>query len=288
MKLTKLAVMGLAIATSIQPALAQIAGDTQSIAPNRAETSLDEPTAAPAPDPTPAGGSATGGEWHFSASPYLWFPGIYGTVGARGRDAGVHVGAIDLLSHLRFGLMGAVEARRGPFVLPLDIVWARLRDDKAIPAANLLATTANVKAGLLILTPKVGIRVLNEEKIKFDVLAGFRYWHLGENLKFSPSLLNLNFKRSQDLVDPVVGGRIEAALSPKFVVNILGDVGGWDTGSKLEYQVAGLIGYKIKESATLQAGYRYLDLNYRRGGTNPAIFNVNLTGVLFGVTFNLK
>jgi hypothetical protein len=184
--------------------------------------------------------------------------------------------------------MGAVEARRGPFVMPLDMIWVRLRDDKAVPRPGLGATTADVKVGLLILTPKVGLRVFDLEKIKFDVLAGARYWHLGENLKFSPSLLGLNFTRSQNLVDPVVGARIQAALAQKFVVNILGDVGGWGTGSTLEYQVAGLLGYRISENLILQAGYRYLDLNYLRGGSRPAVCDIALSGVTFGVTINLK
>jgi hypothetical protein len=300
MKRTNLAVVSLVFATAIQPVLAQVNKDTlQSIAtPTRAETQFDAPgaddggstAAATAPDtpqaaaPAPAGG----GEWHFSVSPYLWLTGVHGTVGAYGRDVGVHASAIDLLSHFRFGLMGAVEARRGRLVAPLDFIWARLGDDSAVPFPGLGATTANAKVQLVILTPKVGVRVFDEEKFKFDVLAGFRYWHLGENLQFSPSILNLNFTRSQNLVDPVVGGRIESALSQKWVVNVLGDVGGWGTGSTLEYQVAGAIGYRVKESITVLAGYRYLDLDYSRGGASPAIAHFHLSGIVLGATFNLK
>jgi hypothetical protein len=62
-------------------------------------------------------------------------------------------------------------------------------------------------------------------------------------------------------VDPLVGGRIQMALSPKVVINVLGDVGGWETGSQLEYQVAGLLGYRIKPALTFQAGYRYLNVD---------------------------
>jgi hypothetical protein len=128
--------------------------------------------------------------------------------------------------------------------------------------------------------------VINEEKIKIDALTGFRYWHLGENLKFNPSLLGLNFSGSQDFVDPLVGGRIQAALAPKIVVNVLGDVGGWGTGSQLEYQFAGLLGYRIKPAWTLQAGYRYLFIDYRT--SRAFIFNATTSGVVFGVTLNLK
>jgi hypothetical protein len=184
--------------------------------------------------------------------------------------------------------MGSVEARHKWLLLPVDMVWARLGDDKAIPFPNLEATSANVRANMFILTPKVGARLLNEEKIKGDVLVGFRYWYFGETVNFVPT--SLNFSRSQSWVDPVVGGRIEAALSPKVVANILGDVGGWGTGSQLEYQVGGFLGYKIKPSLTLQVGYRYLTFDYRKNGGNlgPTRLNLGMSGAVIGATFAIK
>jgi hypothetical protein len=146
----------------------------------------------------------------------------------------------------------------------------------------------DVKASELILTPKVGVRLLDEPKIKCDFLTGFRYWHFGETLKFNPSALNLNFSTSQSWVDPLVGGRIESPLSSKISATVFGDVGGWGTGSQLEYQVGGVLGYKLKETTTFQAGYRYLAVDYRGGGVRQPVFDVAMSGVLIGVTFNLK
>jgi hypothetical protein len=210
---------------------------------------------------------------------------VHGTVGARGRTASVHASASDLLSHFRFGLMGAMEARYKRVVLPLDMMWVRLGDDKALPGPNLLATTANMKGSEFILTPKIGFRVIDQEKFKIDALTGFRYWHFGENLQFTPSTLGLDFSASQNWVDPLVGGRIQAALSPKVEVTIAGDVGGWGAGSQLDYQMVGLLGYRIKPKWTLQAGYRYLDVNYRSGGS---VVDTATSGVVFGVTIALK
>jgi opacity protein-like surface antigen len=209
-------------------------------------------------------------------------------VGAFGRDALVSASPIDLLSHFRFGLMATAQARWKRLVLPLDVIWARFGDDKGLPSVGLGAATANVKASVFILTPKVGVRLLDEPKIKCDFLTGFRYWHLGQSLNFSPSILNLNFSSSQSWVDPLVGGRIESPLSSKLVAAVFGDVGGWGTGSQLEYQVGGTLGYKVKENVTLQAGYRYLDVNYRGGGLAQPVFDTHLSGVALGVTFNLK
>jgi hypothetical protein len=245
------------------------------------------PTADTASGPPQAGPAGPDNAWHFAVSPYLWFPGVHGTaVGPGGRGESFRASPGDLLSNFRFGLMGAVEARRKRVVLSGDLMWIRLEADKAIPFPGLGATSAQIKATEFLLTPKIGFRVINNEIIKIDALTGFRYWHLGESLNFNPSLLGLNFSGSQNFVDPLVGGRIQAALSPKIVVNILGDVGGWGTGSQLEYQWAGLLGYRIKPAWTLQVGYRYLFIDYR--GSRGFVFNATTAGVMFGVTLNLK
>ena len=65
-------------------------------------------------------------------------------------------------------------------------------------------------------------------------------------------------------------------------------VGGWGTGSELEYQVGGLLGYKVKPNLTLQAGYRYLYVDYEKNGGNDAFIKATTSGVIFGVTIVLK
>jgi hypothetical protein len=252
-----------------------------------AQPAAGDPASSPPPQ---ASKSSPDDAWHFAVSPYLWFPGVHGTVvDANGNGVGFRASPSDLLSHFQIGLMGAVEARHKWLVTSMDIFWIRLEDDKAIPLppdVGLGAIGANIHATEFFLAPKIGVRVINQEKIKIDALTGFRFWHFGESLNFNPSALGLNFTGSQNFVDPLLGGRIQLDLSPKIVVNILGDVGGWNTGSKLEYQVAGLLGYKIKPALTLQAGYRYLNLDYP--GKRSVVFNVTTAGVLFGATLTLK
>ena len=64
-----------------------------------------------------------------------------------------------------------------------------------------------------------------------------------------------------------------------------GDVGGWGVGSQLEYQIVGLLGYKLKPKWTLQAGYRYLFVDY---SSSTFLYNTVESGALFGATINLK
>src|SRR6201999_2495239 len=102
-----------------------------SIAQGPLDTTVQEQTPrAPAPQPV---ASPDDGGWHFSASPYLWFPGMSGTVGLRGYDASVHASPGDILSNFHIGLMGLVEARKNRFSLPVDIIWVKLEADRGLP-----------------------------------------------------------------------------------------------------------------------------------------------------------
>ncbi len=105
----------------------------------------------------------------------------------------MHASAAGLLSNFRFGLMATVDARHNHIVTPVDIIWIRLGDDKALPFPNLPATSANVKLDEIILTPKLGGRVVDTNKFKVDALAGIRYWHIGQDFAFSPSRLGLDY-----------------------------------------------------------------------------------------------
>jgi len=222
--------------------------------------------------------------WHFAVTPYLWFAGASGRVGALGHNAGVHASAGDLLSHFDIGLMGLVEARKNRFVLPVDFLWIKLRADKALPFDQGL-NSIQVKATQTILTPKAGYRIVDGKKIKIDALAGFRYWHLGQTLNFQPQLFN-GFSRSANWVDAVAGGKMEVPLSEKALISIAADAGGG--GADLDYQTVGALGYQLGKKAILQLGYRYLYVNYH---TNPPVlfvYDLHTSGALLGITFNLK
>jgi hypothetical protein len=242
----------------------------------------DAEAATPA-TPAPPVGEPTS-DWHFAVSPYLWFPGVHGTIGAQGHEASIHASPGDLLSHFRFGLMGLVDTRYKRIVIPVDMMWIRLGDNRALPLTD-EAVNAQVKGQEFILTPKIGYRLVDSEIVKIDALTGFRYWHFGESLRLFTSENSVKFSSSQNWVDPLVGGRILANLSPKISVSIGGDVGGWNTGSLLDYQFGAILGYRIKPAVVLQAGYRYLSVDYRSNGTT---INTVTSGALIGATITLK
>jgi hypothetical protein len=228
--------------------------------------------------PTPDG-------WHFAVSPYLWMSGIHGTVGVGGRDASVHAGFGDIISNLNLGLMAATELQHKRVLLLTDMMWIKLSEDKGFPENQVGEITAKSKVQNFMLGPEVGYRLVERSLFNVDAFTGFRYWHLGSSLEFEPNPLGQKFSTSQNWVDPLVGARLQMPLSPKLRFTVFGDVGGFGAGSQLEWQVAGLLGYQLKKRFTLQAGYRYLDVNYRSGGFK---YDVAMSGLLLGTTIRFK
>ena len=158
----------------------------------------------PSPDPAepadpgpPQGGTASGqkaadDQWHLAISPYLWLPGVHGTIGDANHDISFRASASDLLSHFRFGLLGFVDARRNRLLVPIDMMFLRLGDNKALPFPGFGENTADLTANVFIFTPKLGVRVVDGKMMKVDALAGIRYWHFHENVSFTPINPNVN------------------------------------------------------------------------------------------------
>ena len=252
-----------------------------------------------------ANATSSDDRWHVDSNSYFWLPGVRGTLSVLGRTVGIHASAIDLAKNARLGIMHSYDFSYNRFVIPVDIFFVRLKADKSLPFPGLMATTATATVNELILTPKIGYRLIDTRTgIKVTAVTGVRYWHVGESLGFSPNPLNLNISRSQNWADPLVGANIHVPLTPKIVADIQGDVGGWGAGSQLEYQIVGLLGYKKQVNLTLfrhklptdwtfQAGYRYLYVNWQNTtGRGPLrsnnILDLVTSGVVLGTTVVLK
>jgi len=243
--------------------------------------------AASTPGSTPQNTPAADDNWHIGITPYIWFAGLHGTVGALGYDSSVHAGFGDVFEYLNIGLMGAVEARKGRILLPVDFMWMKLSDDKGLPLSPFPGiTSVKVKVDQSLLTPKFGYRLLDQQKLKADGTFGIRYFHLGENLSLQPSGLLSNRSQSANWVDAVAGGRLTMPVSPKAAIMVLGDAGAG--GANLDYQVAGLLSYQVKPKIVLQAGWRYLYVNYRPNSGASFVYDMTTSGIILGATFNIK
>src|SRR5215467_483506 len=79
---------------------------TAAMAASAPSTEVDAQTQTTSTSAPSQADADTDAGWHVTVSPYLWFPGMSGTVGAKGHEASVHVSPADLLTNFNFGLMG--------------------------------------------------------------------------------------------------------------------------------------------------------------------------------------
>jgi len=71
-------------------------------------------------------------DWEFRLTPYLWFAGFTGTVGAGGRTADIDAPFRDVFDELNFGAMVNFEARKNRFTTLVDGFYVSLTDEKSI------------------------------------------------------------------------------------------------------------------------------------------------------------
>lgn len=281
----------LTFAVALAPALCVPAIAQQSAA----IVSPDQAASAPAPAPQNAtaaqASSGTGwassnadltdNKWHYYGTLYIWFPGISGTVGIRGLKAGMHVTAGEIFSNFRGGIVGLFTPTYNRFSAPVDVMWMRLKDSKAIPFAPGYSVQALLNQA--IITPKVSYLLVNNPKIKIYGAAGPRIWHVGTTLNLSPAILGRGLYNGPTWTDFVMGGRFSVPLGSKATVDILGDAG--EGGATLDYQVAGFVNYQLKPKWALQGGWRYMTVHY---GNNGNLFNATIQGIVLGATYKFK
>ena len=255
-----------------------------------ADTSAAAPEATaspdPVPNPVPQYGSpfATGDNWRGTISIYGWFPGVHGTVGALGHNAGFSAPFSDVFHTLKGIIPIAVEADKGRFVMPIDYFWVKLADGKATPFTDTTENYVNVHLTESIFTPMAGYRMLDGEHLKIDALGGIRYWYVGQNLQLIGTEVPVPaFVRSQSWVDGLGGARFIIPLADKAAITVSGNAGAG--GANLDYQVIGLFSYNFTPKIGLGLGWRYLYEDYRPTN-NQFVFNTTMSGALAGVYFN--
>jgi len=243
---------------------------------------------APEPAPQASGWVPEGSGWRGAVSIYGWFPGTHGTVGALNHELSIHEPFSDLFHYLKGVVPIAVEADKGRFVIPLDYLWVKLGDNKALPITDLGQTSVDLHITESLFTPKVGYRIVDGEHLKVDALGGIRYWYLGQSFTFHPS--GISVSKSANWVDGLGGARFILPLGEKAAVTISGDAGAG--GANLDYQVIGLLTYQFTKHLGMGLGWRYLDVDYRVNNqvgpvtTTKFIFDVAQTGALAGLYFN--
>ncbi|HUN81980.1 MAG TPA: hypothetical protein VMV81_10795 [Phycisphaerae bacterium] len=239
----------------------------------KAQDEKPPPPAAPSP-------------WSFRLSPYLWLAGIDGKVGVRSNlpSLNVDVGFSDIFDAIDWfppPVMMSGEVRYGRFGFVSDFIYLGLEDSGGRTRGPISAT-ADVKLNAAIWTFGGSYRVIENDPVTLDLLAGGRVWGMDVKAKLTGPLAVRQGSGNQTWVDPIIGiaGRVE--LGSGFALQAEGDVGGFGLVSDIDWQVVGTLQYQINDSISMDAGYRYLAVDYKNGGF---LFDAALSGPIIGATF---
>ena len=179
--------------------------------------------------------------------------------------------ASDIFSNLQFGAMGIAVARKGDWGFGADLIWMAL-------GTTVRDTNVDFNQGAFAF---YGLRQLSPAA---DVTFGLRVNTLQGELTFKGP----GVTRSQDKtwVDPIVGVTIRTPAKRVVQLRLYTEVGGFGAGSDFTWQVFPDLSINLTQKASLEFGYRWLDLNYATGeGNDHFRYDVLTQGPVVGFAF---
>jgi hypothetical protein len=268
-------------------------------------------------------GPASGGElasvaaptpWTISFTTYGWMPWISGDLTVKGRSFDVDVTAGQVLDALDWSTIPAwfsyAEARNGRLSLFNDVVYAKLAGSRDFAKAGPLGAvtlSGNVGAdyGQTIVELGATYEIWSAGTAMgpagLDIVAGGRYWHqsatVSADLSATVNLDGLILEGSRvlaksgsvDWVDPFIGVRLRQAIAEGQSLKLRADVGGFDVGSDVTWQVVASFDFQICTTDLYAidgyVGYRALSVDYSEGsGFNRYEFDAVMQGPVVGAS----
>ena len=196
---------------------------------------------------TPAAAQAPSDKWDVTVAPYFMGAAMSGTTAVRGREVDVDVSASDIFSNLQFGAMGLVVARKGNWGLGADAIWMAL-------GTTVRNTNVDFNQGAFAF---YGLRRLGSAA---DLTLGMRVNTLQGKLEFKT--LGVDVSQDKTWVDPLVGLTLRSPREHRVHAQVYTEIGGFGAGSDFTWQIFPTLGVKLSDRVSLEAGYRWLDMDY--------------------------
>jgi hypothetical protein len=221
-------------------------------------------------------------EWHGVIAPYFLGAGMNGTVAVLGQEVTVDASFSDILNNLQVGAMGLVVARKGNWGVGGDAIWMALGANGTSPGpAAAITGSADMSQGAFAF---YGLRRLAPYA---DVFFGGRINYLSANLRINGPLAVRSVDGSKTWFDPIVGLQLHTPDTGKrWHAQVYAEIGGFGVGSTFTWQIFPTFGVNLAKWASLEFGYRWLDIDYSRG-ENLTLFKYDVLtqGPLMGFAF---
>jgi opacity protein-like surface antigen len=195
--------------------------------------------------------------------------------------ADIELSFSDVLEDLDFGVMSALELRRGKWSFVGDLMYSRVSPSGSVPTAPPLGAALEQRS--LTLQGTVYFRVHEDANLFVDLGAGLRRWSVDNTAAVSLGGVPVaTFADSEDWVDPVVAARMNARLGEATSLTLAADYGSFGGGSDETWQLLGTLNWQKSDRVTLRAGYRVLSVDHLDNGF---VYDVRMNGPVFGMTY---
>ena len=231
---------------------------------------------------SPAAAQAPSGEgWRVTIKPYLLGAGMSGTTTVLGQEVTVDTSFSQILENLQFGAMGLVVARKGNWGFGGDAIWMALGANGEAPGPIGVTATVDFNQGAFAF---YGLRRLGPSA---DLTFGARVNTLQAGLRVNLPQSVRSVDGSKTWVDPIVGVQLRTPENGKrWHAQVYTEIGGFGVGSTFTWQVFPTIGVNIGRRASLEFGYRWLDIDYSTGEDRTLFtWDVLTQGPLLGIAF---
>jgi hypothetical protein len=220
---------------------------------------------------TPAHAQPANDEWQVFAAPYLMGAAMSGATTVRGAELDLDLSASDIFSNLQFGAMGLMVARRGGWGVGTDLIWMAL-------GTTVRNTNVDFNQGAFAF---YGLQALGPAA---DVTFGARVNTLQGVLKFKGP--DIEVSQDKTWVDPIAGLTLRTTVDRPVQLRVYTEIGGFGLGSTFTWQIFPTLGIKLTRSASIELGYRWLDLDYATGeGLSEFRYDVLTQGPVVGFGF---
>jgi len=206
-------------------------------------------------------------DWKFTVAVYGWGAGLSGDVGVFGLPPqNIDLPFSDVIQDLEFAAMGLAEARKGRFMMGVDVTYTNVSKSVNTPF-GVIANSIDVTNTSLMLTGVAGYGIIDTDMARLDLIAGARLWSVNNDFDARGGLVGgRSWSDGATWVDPLVGAKLRVDLLPKVYVASWGMIGGFGVGSDLMWDVMGGAGYDFTDHFSLFAGYRAVSVDYSNDG----------------------
>ena len=218
-----------------------------------------------------------------TVTPYFWAAGMEGDVAPVPGLPTVHTESdfSDVLDTLQLGLASTIEVRRGRWAFVGDLSYVDTGQTAELANPTPEFDSAGLDTKSLSGTAAVSYRLMEtQDGDSLDVLGGARLnWAKNDVRVIRPDDSQERAVNDETWLDPVVGVRAVAQVSPRWALVGYADVGGFGLSSDLTWQAMGSVNYRLNDRFSLVVGYRYYAIDYSHDGF---VFDVAQYGPLIG------